>query len=338
MTAMPISALPPSQVVRDILIWHQGALGDLLLSGPALAAVSCHYPQARIIGWGHPERWRLLAPSLHLDQVWDSGDAVWAHLFSDSALPLEVTGRLARFQMALVFSPRPRPALLGHLSQAGIPAVHWIPAFPDEGREGVAAVQARHLRGLGLHYTPEPLRLVLENQEGGPKLHNPGTWVAVGPGSGHPCKNWPLAHYYELTRALAWQQGVKVVWLAGPAEEGIRPYLRGLAEAQGHLLLADLPLAQVAAVLSRCALYIGGDSGLTHLAAAVGGCRVLALFGPTEPRVWAPLGEQVKVLTGPCSAAPCAQGREIHCPEPQCLKDLSVEVVLTAAVEILERG
>ena len=90
------------------------------------------------------------------------------------------------------------------------------------------------------------------------------------------------------------------------------PYLRALAKAQGQLLLADAPLARVAGVLSRCRLYIGNDSGLTHLAAAVGEPEVLALFGPTDPRVWAPLGPRVRTLTGPCPQAPCAAGPHDH--------------------------
>ena len=54
--------LPPAAVQR-ILIWHQGALGDLLVAGPALAALSRHYAGARITALGHPERWGLLALS-----------------------------------------------------------------------------------------------------------------------------------------------------------------------------------------------------------------------------------------------------------------------------------
>ena len=163
-------------------------------------------------------------------------------------------------------------------------------------------------------------------------------WLAVAPGSGHAGKNWPLSHYYEASRALAWEFKLGVIWLAGPAEADAVPYLKALASAQGHLLLAGAPLEQVAAVLSRCRLFLGNDSGLTHLAAALGGPRVLALFGPTNPAVWAPPGEQVRILTGPCPQAPCARGREIPCPEPRCLQDLSPERVLAEARALLSAG
>ena len=334
---MPLTPLPPPAAVARLLIWHQGALGDLLLAGPALTALSRHYPQARITALGHPERWGLLSTSLPVDSGWDSGEARWASLFAETPLPRELRERLAPFQLALVFAPRPQPLLLNHLRQAGIAAVHWLPSFPETGVEAVAALQARSLAALGLSYEPVPftLEVGLPQPEALPELAGPGPWLAVAPGSGHPCKNWPLSHYYEASRALAWEYKLKVVWLAGPAEESMLPYLEALAKAQGQVLLARRPLARVARVLSRCRLFLGNDSGLTHLAAAVSSPEVLALFGPTDPRVWAPLGARVHPLTAPCPQAPCAAGRAIQCPEPRCLHELTPETVLAAAAQVL---
>jgi ADP-heptose:LPS heptosyltransferase len=323
--------------VERLLIWHQGALGDLVLAGPALAALSRHYAGARITALGHPERWGLYARSLPLDGVWDSGEARWLHLFSDGDVPPPIKERLARFQLALVFSPHPQTILQARLHQAGIPAVHWLPSFPETGVEAVAALQARQLAGLGLDSVPGPFKLEvgLDQDEELPELPGPGPWLAVAPGSGHLRKNWPLAHYYEVSRALGWEYGLHTVWLAGPAEGEMLPYLGALAKAQGQVLLANRPLARLARVLSRCRLYLGNDSGLTHLAAAVGEPDVLALFGPTDPRVWAPLGPRVRTLRAPCPQAPCAVGRTISCPETACLRALSPETVLAAAAQVL---
>jgi ADP-heptose:LPS heptosyltransferase len=334
---MNCSSLPPPETVNSILIWHQGALGDLLLAGPSLLAVRKRYPRARLIGLGHPERWRLLSRTLSLEAVWDSGEATWAALFSDGPLPPELRARLAPFHLALVFSPRPETPVPGRLRQAGIPAVYWVPSFPAAGPESVAVCQARRLAELGLtnapnsfHLTPPEIR-----EEDRAFLSGPSAWLAVAPGSGHACKNWPLSHYYELSRALAWEHKLRVVWLAGPAEAACLPYLQALAAAQGHLLVAGADLSRVAALLSRCRLFLGNDSGLTHLAAALTVPAVIALFGPTDPGVWTPPGDQVRVLTGPCLKAPCARGREIPCPEPRCLQDLSPALVRQAAAAIL---
>lgn len=337
---MSPNELPPPEAVQKILIWHQGALGDLLLAGPALMAIRRGYPRARITALGHPERWGLLVPTLSLEAVWDSAAAFWTPLFADSPLPPALKERLAAFQLALVFSPRPHPPLPARLARAGIKEVRHLPSWPVSGPEPVGAFLAGHLASLGVSVPRVPFRLAIGKDwpEQAPPLAGSGPFLAVAPGSGDPRKNWPLDHYYEVTRALAWEQGLRVIWLAGPAEESLLPYLRGLAAAQDHLLLANLPLAAVAATLARCRLYLGGDSGLTHLAAAVGVPGVLTLFGPTDPCIWAPAGENVRVLAAPCPRAPCAAPREIACPEAQCLQDLTPDLVLATAAAMLQPG
>ena len=287
--------------VKNLLVWHQGALGDLLLAGPVLVAVSHHFAGARFIGVGQPGHWRLLTGTLPLAAVWDGGAGMWAGLFQEQgAIAANLQERLAVVDLALVFSPRPRATFLARLVQAGVGQAVWIPSFPEGGTEPVAQVQGRRLQELGIPEPLAPFRLWL----------SPGVEVETGfapddlilamaPGSGGAAKNWPLCRYYEVARALAWEAGLKVVWLAGPAEEGALPYIQGLAAAQEQVVWASQPLNRLARLLAQTRVYLGGDSGITHLAAAAGASRVVALFGPTDPRVWAPWGEQVTVLTPP---------------------------------------
>jgi ADP-heptose:LPS heptosyltransferase len=106
-------------------------------------------------------------------------------------------------------------------------------------------------------------------------------FVAIHPFSGSPKKNWPLDNFRELAREL--EHSMPVRWCAGPEDPP-------LADAVHIDDLYDL-----ACWLARARLYIGNDSGITHLAAAVG-TPILALFGPaSDPAVWAPRGEQVRV-------------------------------------------
>ncbi len=291
----------PVNPLNTILVWHQGALGDLLLAGPALAAVSQQYAKARLIGVGHPHRWRLLAGTLPLAAAWDGGEAVWSGLFQEQgALSPILKERLAGIDLALVFSPRPRPSFLARLVQAGVSQADWIASFPEGGTEPVAQVQARRLKELGIRKPLVPFRLRLEpGVEAEPGFTPEDLILAMAPGSGGLAKNWPLSRYYEVARALAWEAGLKVVWLAGPAEEAVLPYIQGLAAAQEQVVWANEPLERLARLLARTHVYLGGDSGITHLAAAAGARRVVALFGPTDPRVWAPWGEQITVITPP---------------------------------------
>ncbi len=343
-------------------------MGDLLLAGPALVALSQCYSQADFIATGHRERWALFRGTLPLTAVWDGAEARWTWLYSEQeGAPSSLVESLAGLDLAVVFTPRPHHRMLARLGLAGVSRVVWVPSFDETTKIPVPLLQARHLGQLGLAYEPQPLKLTLASACPNKKAFNAGVGderaevtnlfssspipppqflntpshvgnaplVAVAPGSGNPRKNWPLSHYFELTRALAWQHQVHVVWVVGPAERKWLPYLRGIAQAQGMHLLAEAPLPQAAQVPAHCRLYIGGDSGLTHLAAAAGARQVLALFGPTDPHVWAPFSPQVTVLTSSVDCRPCAPGRDISCLTGQCLRDLAPETVLRQAAQLL---
>jgi ADP-heptose:LPS heptosyltransferase len=288
-------------IPEKVLFWHQGALGDLILAGPALMALRRRFPSARLAAVGHPHRWRLLAPTLGLEVIWDGHEALWAWVHAeDGPLPSELRRRLEGMDLALVFRPRPPDTLARRLREAGVAQVVWVPSAPGEEREPLVRRQLRHLAALGIQDGARPFHLAW--QEDGPwppELPREGEFLVAAPGSGSPAKNWPLAHYYEVMRALSWEYPFPVVWVTGPAEAAWQPYLAGLARAQGHYLLHERPLPEVARVLARARLYLGNDSGLTHLAAAAGARQVLALFGPTDPRVWAPPHQTVTALQAP---------------------------------------
>ena len=107
-----------------------------------------------------------------------------------------------------------------------------------------------------------------------------GDFAVIHPFSGSSSKNWPLARFRELAARLPFP----VRWCAGPEE--------GLEDAVRIPNLYDL-----GRWLANARIYIGNDSGITHLAAAVG-TPVVAIFGPTDPAVWAPRGERVRVVSG----------------------------------------
>jgi heptosyltransferase-3 len=102
----------------------------------------------------------------------------------------------------------------------------------------------------------------------------------IHPFSGGAKKNWPLSNFRQVAAQLG-----DVRWLAGPEET-----LDGATRFDS--------LLDVAHLIAGAKRYIGNDSGITHLAAAVG-AHVIAIFGPTDPRVWAPRGANVHVLIDP---------------------------------------
>ena len=118
--------------------------------------------------------------------------------------------------------------------------------------------------------------------------------VVIHPGSGGAHKCWRLDNFLSVARILA-KEGVEVVFLFGPAEAErfSEPAIAGIRTA--GKLLTNLSLAEVLGVLGCSRGYIGNDSGITHLSAAVG-IRTVVVFGPTEPAIYGPLGPAVTIL------------------------------------------
>jgi len=109
------------------------------------------------------------------------------------------------------------------------------------------------------------------------------------PGSGSPRKNWPVLRFIELARLLD-ARAQCPLFLVGEADHEVADVLR--RKAPDIPLLADLDLLDVARVLSAATAYVGNDSGITHLAAALGR-PTLALFGPSNPDLWSPRGARL---------------------------------------------
>jgi ADP-heptose:LPS heptosyltransferase len=122
-----------------------------------------------------------------------------------------------------------------------------------------------------------------------------GESVVLQPGAGSPAKAWP--GFAALSRRLG-DTGLTVVALAGPADGGVMETLLASGALAEDRLARDWPLVEIAGLLSLARATVGNDSGPTHLAAAVG-CPTVAVFGPTDPLVWAPVGPSVKTLGGP---------------------------------------
>jgi ADP-heptose:LPS heptosyltransferase len=146
----------------------------------------------------------------------------------------------------------------------------------------------------------------------------------MAPGSGAREKNWPLAYFTVIGRWWRERAGGAVVVLLGPVERE-----RGGFEQfpEDFVVVRDVSLAQAAALMARSDLYIGNDSGMTHLAAAVGAPTV-AIFGPSDPRQWAPRGVKVSVLSLAVACSPCKMAVMKTCPHHQCLIDFSPSKII----------
>jgi heptosyltransferase III len=256
-----------------ILVVQLGGIGDLMLACPALEALGREGP---VEVCGRPDRLALLVAGGIAEAAYDA-DAVG--LDSAFAAPNERFRAFAsRFARAVLWMRDAAP-LVEALHASGVADVRAFPGLPPDGWKGHASAYYLGCLGYG---KGRPFRMQVSP---GPQVHD----VVIHPGSGGARKNWPLAHFRKVAAALA-EKGCRVRWLLGPAEEGFV-----LPEDSVRLNAASL--VDLAGQLAATGLYIGNDSGVTHLAAAVG-CRVTAVFGPTDPEVWAPRGGNVRVVRG----------------------------------------
>ena len=290
---------PVTRTLRT-LIYHDGALGDVLLSLPSLQALREEGDELHFVG--RPDIGRLLSALGALDDFTSSDSGMLATLFSSGA-DEKARAFLGRFDRAFLFALKPGSALAGSIARA-VPATRTIATAPPEGsRTHVAdfrfsqlagALQAGVSAGLILPQAVRDTSLKLLALAGYEKQT---TLIAVQPGSGGKRKCWPLERYFEVALRLSAGARSFILFLSGPAEgpvmrERVSRFVAGRAW-MAHL--ADQDLADVAGLLSRSDLLLGNDSGISHLAAAIG-CPVVVLFGPTDPALWSPRGHAVQVL------------------------------------------
>jgi heptosyltransferase III len=260
----------------DTLVVHTGGIGDLLLAFPAIAALGADGPVDLL---GRPGRLALARLAGIARHVLDLDASGFSSLFT--GIP---SGRLREqvqpYGRVVVWMRDDDGQIANGLRACGPADVRCFPGIPPADWDRHAS--AYFLDCLGLEAAAEPFRIGLPAE---PPVRD----LLIHPGSGSKSKNWPRERYEAVTATLL-ERGLGVAWSLGPAEEGL-VLPRGVA----RVAPPNLEALAGELVLSRC--YLGNDSGVTHLAAAVG-LPVVALFGPTNPAVWAPAAPAVTVLRG----------------------------------------
>ncbi len=165
--------------------------------------------------------------------------------------------------------------------------------------------------------------------------------VALHPGSGGRKKCWPVENFVSLALHLKKEMEAQLLVVSGPADEEVAKYLLnnfllvGASASGGLVPLLNLPLPKLAALLEKCNLFVGNDSGITHLAVATG-TNTLALFGPTDPAIWGPRGKCVKIIRGKVACSPCSSEERGRCQRPICMEAISPREVIETAEEIFK--
>lgn len=182
---------------------------------------------------------------------------------------------------------------------------------------------------LSVPVLPEALRLVRRQLlESG--IEQP--FLLMHPAAAFSTKQWPVERFAGLARALS-REGKRVVLTAGPGQQhGLQ---RIQKEAGQQVAMVDpLPLPQFAALVSQCELYIGNDTGTTHLAAALGK-PIVVIFGSSDSGAWHPWGVPYRLLSSTRACIPCPGYRCLHYDRARCIEDIEVEQAYQAVKELI---
>jgi heptosyltransferase III len=293
-------------VTTRILVLRGGALGDFLITLPALRLLRSSWPAAQIELVGHARAAGLAVLGGYLDAAHSQHEARWSALFAPAPLPAALADWLASFDLVLNYWPDPDRLLASRFPLRSGQTYVAGTAVPT------IAPAARHfcepLRALGLATDDFQSQLPFPAASCAPgtcparfgpqpkaEADSQTAPIAIHPGSGSVAKNWSDKRWQELMARL----DAPILLVLGEVERERWSALRLEQFASPHQHrreVADrLPLPALSARLRDCRLFIGHDSGVSHLAAAMGRSCVL-LFGPTDPAMWAPPGPHVRVI------------------------------------------
>jgi len=272
-------------VETGILVIHPGALGDVLQTVPALRGLRAVAPAAPITFVGQPRLARLLVELGAAQQARAFDGFGLEALFVDAPAPAALAEAVSRVKYVVSWFGS-RDETYRRRLHALVPRALVAAPVPDDDTP-----VWRHLLGtlagwdLAIPERVEPLRAPPLPADEGPAAA-PRPQLVVHPGSGGDWKRWPAERFAEVIHALRHRRAFEVLVHQGPADAEAASRLLALLEGNADALL-EPELPRLAAVLGGARAYLGGDSGVSHLAATVGAPSVV-LFPPATRRRWAP--------------------------------------------------
>jgi heptosyltransferase-2 len=348
--------------IRRVLLRANNWIGDVVMISPAVRAIRERFPAARIVILAKPWVCDVLRDSPFFDELFEydpqgrhagmsgrlavardlrKGGPIDLAVLFQKAFEAAVLARLAAARLRVGYASDHRSLLLTHALPLPPPGTHHADAFLELARfVGCSVGDARPVFHVGATERARAGALLRDRGLGDAPL-----LVAIHAGASKPPRAWHAERYARLAARLSAERGARFL-LLGSAHE--RTLLAQVASGlpAGTFLgpEAAAGLREAAALLERCHLFVGNDSGPMHLAAALG-VPTLGLFGPGTPRSTAPRGRpgSIATLGGDYPCSPCRQDFFRECPpaptgKPFCLEEIRVETVFEAAIALLARA
>ncbi len=339
-------------------------MGDIIHTLPAVTALRAAFPDA-ILGWIVEERWAELLCTLPtprsgprspqrplVDRIHTVNTMRWRSApFSNNTWEQMAAGlselRAVHYDVAADFQGAARSALLARWS--GAPVIYGV----RQPRENIASMfYTRQISADGTHIVEQNFSLAeaiagtrlslppvefphdaAAEKQADQRLHDHDIqrFAIVNPGAGWGAKQWPAQRYGYVAKRLFEEEGLKSLINFGPGEQELVRAVEGASGGAAEGLACSL--TQLIAMTRRAALFIGGDTGPMHLAAALG-VPVVAVFGPTNPARNGPFATQNIVLRS--ASSPTTHARN---PQPDAgMLEITSDQVIAAARKLLRSG
>jgi heptosyltransferase-1 len=346
---------------HKLLIVRLGAMGDIIHTLPAVAALRDAFPTSKI-GWVVEERWAELlgtvtAPNSRarsperplVDNIHRVNTKKWRTSMSSMQTWKQIAAavrevRAEKYEAAIDFQGAIRSAMIARVSRA-----NTIYGFGQPRETPARTFYTNRVTARGTHIVEQNLSLAEEvagrslltqqavfphdeaaEQECERRLQEQqiGKFVLLNPGAGWGAKQWPAERYGQVAQILA-EDGIKPLINFGPGEDDLAKSVQQASDGAAEPIACSL--TQLIALTRRASLFVGGDTGPMHLAAALD-VPVVAIFGPTDPARNGPFGTKNIVLRSPSS-------QTSHKRRPQAeegLLEITSEQVVAAVRQLLE--
>ena len=340
--------------VRKILVIQLGDIGDVIWAIPAYWALKAAFPKASLSVLVRNNYGDFLVDDRHIDKIFTVNN--------ESALSsLQLLRNLRREKFDLLFDLRAdeRGAYISLFSGVKIRAAmyyagrSWRNKFfthlvvsPEANKKtsGAAEQSLRIIRGFGIKETTstpqifvnEKVKEKISDLLSKEKVEKKNGWITVNPFSRWSYKEWSLDKWRQLA-LLIWQiYKMPTIITGSPAERNHADELMAGSDFPIHNFAGKTSLREMAALLQMSRLHIGVDSAAPHIAAAVG-TPTISIYGPSDWREWAPIGEENKVVLSDMDCVPCRKKGCDGKGSSKCLDTLPVEGVQYAVEKMLEK-
>ena len=284
-----------------ILVIRGGAIGDFVLTLPALNALRDSCPEAHIEILGYRHIAALAENRFYAQRVRSIEYGPLSTFFAKgSEPPAELADYFAGFDLIISYLYDPDRIFEQNLRLCGVENLICGPARIDDS-EHASRQLARPIEESGIKvadFAPKLFPSSADREFARDFLRTLSRPItAIHPGSGGDRKNWPLENWIKLGNEFLSGDAGSIVVVSGESDEQQARQLQSIWRNKRVLFATNLSLPNLAAVLEDTPFF-GHDSGISHLAAAAGAKCVL-LFGPTDPRIWAPLNKNVSIICAP---------------------------------------